>query len=252
VVDCVSIEAINRIRGVRCTLAQKAVLTWLAEHAGPDLSCFPSVLTIASCCCAGERTVRQAIKDLERDGHISVTRRRNRASVYTVLTCESGRVWERQGAGAAGQEVQQPQVVVQERPLVVQERQVEPSGTTNEPPIEPSVAGARPDWGDESGPVGLMLRAIDSKLTGRGMSQKQTREVLAMVEGNPRLAAEVTTAVNAEDSITSPAGYVKSFIRRGGVAKRQRIKADDHPDQDSLDAQMEAFRAERRAMGHTV
>jgi hypothetical protein len=108
------------------------------------------------------------------------------------------------------------------------------------------------DHGDQDGPAGLLLRALESKVPDRSLHPKQTREVLALVEGNTSLAVEVTTAVNAEDSITSPAGYVKSFIARGGVAKRQRIKADDHPDQDSLDAQMEAFRAERRAMGHTV
>ncbi len=139
-----SVEAINRIRGVRCTLAQKAVLTWLAEHAGPDMTCFPSVETIASCSCAGVRTVRRALADLEDAGHISVERRHNRASVYTVLTCQSGRVPERQGAGAAPPDLPERQVGVPESPPDLPERQVEPSGTTNEPPVEPAAVARAP------------------------------------------------------------------------------------------------------------
>ena len=81
----VSVEAINRVRGVRVTLAQKAVLTWLAEHADASMSCFPSLALLVAETCACRSTVKAALKSLEEMGHITVTPRPNRSSLYTVI-----------------------------------------------------------------------------------------------------------------------------------------------------------------------
>ncbi len=245
----VSVEAINRVRGVRVTLAQKAVLTWLAEHADASMSCFPSVETIAACSCAGVRTVRRALADLERDGHISVDRRHNRASIYTILTCQSGRVPERQGARAAGPDLPERQVGVPERPLDLPERQVEPSGTTKEPPIEPAAA-SRASWPDDDEDVEA---AIDSYLKVAGglfVNSTVRADLTAAVEGHGLAAVQkVIQQIGSENRRIVKSGWIGDRLKRGDhnqqpTKRGRRERNDPVTDQEEMLAAARAMAAD--------
>ena len=158
-----SVEAINRIRGVKASIARKAVLTWLADHAGADLTCFPSVGLLSDETGATKATVRAALKWLDDEGHISIEHRDRESSIYTIVadekTVDRGWVKKRNPRPGVGQEMDQASKYPRsgdgpplgqemdqggsgDGPGVGQEMDPNRQGTTNEPPIEPAAARA--------------------------------------------------------------------------------------------------------------
>ncbi len=110
-------------------------------------------------------------------------------------------------------------------------------------PPAPTDAPARE--GGTDGPAGKVLWAIERKLQNGRLVPKQAQQILTLVEGSPGLMERLTEAADAEDAITSPVGFVRSFIARGGVPSRRRTRSDEHPSEDDMEAQMERFNARR-------
>ena len=228
-----SVEAINRIRGVKCTLAQKAVLTWLAEHAGADMSCFPSLALLAAETCACRSTVKSSLKALESLGLITIKPRPNRSSIYTVVCDVREVVLEGQETTRSGDDP------VRRRPsrgsgddrLEGQETTPWGSGddpitvkvTTTEPPVEPPPpAGAGGREVDDVA-VGPLLLAIESSLMrGVLLNGKQVRGIVAAVNAAPAMLPRLVEAASEAESIRAPLAWVQSVIASGPTSKGKR------------------------------
>lgn len=82
----------------------KLTLIGLANYAGADHSCWPSVASLCEVASASDRSVRDAIAELEESGRITVTRRPPRSSLYTlnvdlILTAAPRKPNHAKGAG---------------------------------------------------------------------------------------------------------------------------------------------------------
>jgi hypothetical protein len=69
----------------------KFVLIVLCLRAGSDGRAWPSVATIVADTGHGERSVRRALGQLHKAGHIDVVHREGRSSLISVNPCHSGR-----------------------------------------------------------------------------------------------------------------------------------------------------------------
>jgi len=70
---------------------EKLVLLALADQASDaGVQCWPSVATIAKRSGQGERTVRRALADLEKQGHLTRNHRDGNSTQYHVHPCQTG------------------------------------------------------------------------------------------------------------------------------------------------------------------
>lgn len=193
----------------------KLTLLGMANYAGADETCWPSVTTLRRIATASDRSVRNAIADLEFNGLISVERRPPRSSEFTLhmtIRVEDGRWRERvadpanrAGSNGAGS------------------GHADPIGTPDAPETPGISDEWRPDWTDppHSDPA-------------NGAGSDAAPPTLHGLQGHPAPAAgsPCTVCRDKEPPIespkeprkdSSPPSSAKSRSRGSGSADQQRI-----------------------------
>lgn len=86
-----SIRLMSAVWDLDLPAGEKLVLLALADQANDaGVQCWPSVETIMKRCGQGERTVRRALADLEKKGHLTRKHRTGTSTQYHVHPCQSG------------------------------------------------------------------------------------------------------------------------------------------------------------------
>jgi len=264
----VSVEAINRIRGVKASIARKAVLTWLADHAGADLTCFPSVGLLSDETGATKATVRAALKWLDDEGHITIEHRDRESSIYTIVadekTVDRGWVKKRNPRPGVGQEMDQASKYPRsgdgpplgqemdqggsgDGPGVGQEMDPNRQGTTKEPPIEPAAA-ARASWPDDDEDVEAAIESYLKVAGGLFVNSTVRADLTAAVEGHGLDAVQkVIRQIGSENRRIVKSGWIGDRLKRGDhnqqPMKRGR-RNDPVTDQDEMMRNIDAMEAQ--------
>lgn len=76
-----------RVSGL--SVVQKIALVKLADTAGDDGKCWPSIATVARECGCDERSIYRALDTLESKRHISRSKRSGTSSIYIVHPCQA-------------------------------------------------------------------------------------------------------------------------------------------------------------------
>lgn len=79
-----SIALLNAVWPLRMASSSKVVLLALADRADDGGRCYPSIVDIRERTCLGERTIQDALSDLEHAGALRREFRTGRSTVYTI------------------------------------------------------------------------------------------------------------------------------------------------------------------------
>lgn len=79
-----SVAMLTAVKGYQTTPTAKAVLVAMADYAGDDGRCWPSMARLCEFTCLSERAVRNAVRELEKSGVVVSERASGRTSHYLV------------------------------------------------------------------------------------------------------------------------------------------------------------------------